>query len=463
MALIAVGAFMDASSNNLTRPSSFYFSQAIIGFASLLFLAQAMVIGIRAHAAHGRQAVHQLRSAVLAQPECGGLIGGAALGSFQTVREKAHSHELVQSIVATDPQVVARLQGSAAIYSRTVSDPSLRAAAGAGTLSQQVSREANILAFNDVFMLVGVLASLTVLWGLWIRWSIRRRGEISPVVLLQKRMQAARRRGGTDQCARCFEWAQCFDPERALRMNETTSPPPASEPKAPPAPGPASPAPVPTGWRPPPRSKPVIIGIASVALIGVLAILYAWRLPPFAGVREETDNAYVRGRVAVISPQVSGYVTQVTVQDFAEVKAGQILATIDDRIYKARVAQAQANVAAQEAALANSTQALRSRETATLSQDAAIATARASLERAQLDCVAPTHSSPTDRCSAREHDQTRATPARERSGPSPVRSRPRNRYAGRAHRLGRPFGSRSCRRRGESASYGWRRSTSRTR
>ncbi|MGZ2946207.1 biotin/lipoyl-binding protein, partial [Pseudomonas aeruginosa] len=50
----------------------------------------------------------------------------------------------------------------------------------------------------------------------------------------------------------------------------------------------------------------------------------------------------VRGRVTIISPQVSGYVTGVPVQDFAEVKTGQVLATIDDRIYRARVAQAQA-------------------------------------------------------------------------------------------------------------------------
>jgi hypothetical protein len=58
-------------------------------------------------------------------------------------------------------------------------------------LAQQVAREANILAYNDVFMLVGVLATLAVLWGLSIRWSIWRRGEISPVVLLQKKMQEA--------------------------------------------------------------------------------------------------------------------------------------------------------------------------------------------------------------------------------------------------------------------------------
>jgi multidrug resistance efflux pump len=168
-------------------------------------------------------------------------------------------------------------------------------------------------------------------------------------------------------------------------------------------------APAPSNWRPPRQSKVTVVSIAGVGMLGLLAILYAWRLPPFAGVREETDNAYVRGRVTIISPQVNGYVTEVKVQDFADVKAGQILATIDDRIYRARVAQAQANVAAQEAALQNSTQAQISRETATRSQDAVIATARAQLERARADMRRADALVADGSVSARERDETLAT------------------------------------------------------
>ena len=188
-------------------------------------------------------------------------------------------------------------------------------------------------------------------------------------------------------------------------MNETT--PPAAE-QTPSQQAAAATAPAPTGWRPPEKSKRVIVAITVVAVLGVLAILYAWRLPPFSGVREQTDNAYVRGRVTVISPQVNGYVTRVAVQDYAEVKAGQILATIDDRIYRARVAQAEANVAAQEAALRNSSQAQSSRETATLSQDAAIATAKAQLERAQADMRRADTLVADGSISTRERDQTLA-------------------------------------------------------
>lgn len=164
----------------------------------------------------------------------------------------------------------------------------------------------------------------------------------------------------------------------------------------------------PSSWRPPDKTRTTVIIIVAAAVLAILAILYAWDLPPFAGGAEKTDNAYVRGRVTIISPQVSGYVTRVPAQDFAEVKAGQILATIDDRIYRARVAQAQANVAAQQAALANSAQAQRSREVATDSQNAGIANAQAQLTKADADMRRARALVADGSISTREFDQTRA-------------------------------------------------------
>jgi len=203
------------------------------------------------------------------------------------------------------------------------------------------------------------------------------------------------------------------DEPEADRPSETQVAAP--EPAAPPVPEPApepmpeqAPESPPSMWRPAPNSRPMVIAIIVLAVCAVLAILYAWRLPPFAGWSEKTDNAYVRGRVTIISPQVSGYVTQVPVQDFAEVKAGQVLATIDDRIYRARVEQARANVAAQEAALANSSQTQRSREVAIESQDAGIANAQAQLVRAEADMRRARALVADGSISTREFDQTRA-------------------------------------------------------
>ena len=62
---------------------------------------------------------------------------------------------------------------------------------------------------------------------------------------------------------------------------------------------------------------------------------------------ETTDDAYLHGNIVLISPRVQGYVTQVMVNDNQAVKQGDILVTIDDRDYQARVIQAAANVNAE--------------------------------------------------------------------------------------------------------------------
>ncbi len=74
----------------------------------------------------------------------------------------------------------------------------------------------------------------------------------------------------------------------------------------------------------------------------MLIVLYAWELPPFSRSIQTTDNAYVRGQTTLISPQVSGYVVAVPVQDYETIKAHDVLAQIDDRIYRQRVDQARA-------------------------------------------------------------------------------------------------------------------------
>jgi len=141
---------------------------------------------------------------------------------------------------------------------------------------------------------------------------------------------------------------------------------------------------LPAPSRRPFRSR-ATIPLIVVGLIGVLMVLYAWRLPPFTSTVQTTDNAFVRGQVTVISPRVEGYVVQVPVKDFAVVEAGELLVQLDDRIYRQRLQQAQANLSAQEAALANSLQQRRSAEANVGVTEAQIASARATLFRAQAD------------------------------------------------------------------------------
>jgi multidrug resistance efflux pump len=182
---------------------------------------------------------------------------------------------------------------------------------------------------------------------------------------------------------------------------------PASVPPPAATPPPAQPAPPPV-WRPPPLRRGLIVVTLIAAIVAVLAILEAWDLPPFGGGVQTTDNAYIRGRVAFIAPQVSGYVVDVRVRDYAQVRKGEELVRIDDRIYRARVEQATANLAAQRAALANSQQAHASRAAGIQSQVAGLANARAQLLRARADMARADDLVRDGSISIRERDQTAA-------------------------------------------------------
>ena len=175
-------------------------------------------------------------------------------------------------------------------------------------------------------------------------------------------------------------------------------------------------APAGSGWRPQRPGPVATVVIVLLVLGGIAAVLAAWRLPPFSTATEQTDNAYVRGRVTVIAPQVNGYVTQVLVRDFAQVKAGEVLAVIDQRIYRQRVEQAQAQVGAQNATLANALQAARSRTASLGAQEAAVENAQAQLLRAQADMARVNDLVTDGSVSLRERDQTLAALRQAQAG-----------------------------------------------
>nr|WP_314541694.1 HlyD family secretion protein [uncultured Massilia sp.] len=157
----------------------------------------------------------------------------------------------------------------------------------------------------------------------------------------------------------------------------------------------------------------IVSGIlfALIALIGVLIVLYAWNLPPFHSAVQSTENATVRGQVTIISPQLSGYIVEVDVQDYQNVRQGQLLMRIDDRIYQQRLEQARAQLATQRAALANFTQSQKTARATIAQNQAAVANATAQAQRAQADLRRVEELAADGSLSARERDAARATGA----------------------------------------------------
>ena len=124
--------------------------------------------------------------------------------------------------------------------------------------------------------------------------------------------------------------------------------------------------------------------IALVAgIAGVVLVLYAWRLPPFTTTIEMTENAYVKGQVTILAPQLSGYVADVPVRDFEQVRKGQLLVRIDDRIYAQKVKQAEATLATQNAQIEALAQKTAQAEAKIDAAKAQIESARTAMKTAQ--------------------------------------------------------------------------------
>ena len=130
---------------------------------------------------------------------------------------------------------------------------------------------------------------------------------------------------------------------------------------------------------------PLTLIVLLCGAVGITLVLYAWRLPPFTTSVEMTDNAYVRGYVTTLSPQVSGYVVKVPVKDYQDVAEGDLLAKIDDRTYEQKLAQAKASLATQQATLDNSHQQEASAKANIASSEAAVKSAEAGLKQSQLE------------------------------------------------------------------------------
>jgi membrane fusion protein, multidrug efflux system len=115
----------------------------------------------------------------------------------------------------------------------------------------------------------------------------------------------------------------------------------------------------------------LLAGVAVAALAG--ASWYGFDYWTTGRFLVSTDDAYVRADNTTIAPKVSGYLREVLAGDNEHVKAGQVLARIDERDFKVALDQARADVAAAKATVTSKQAQLEV-------QQSVIAAAKATIE-----------------------------------------------------------------------------------
>jgi len=160
---MALGAWLDAHASNQTRAEQMYLSQSLLAFGGTLFIGPSLVSLI--FTVVGNPAALISFSVLFGLTQnLGGLLGSALVGTFQTWREKFHSSNIVEQLSSLDPLVASRIQSGAAAAGRLLADPAAATRQSLQSLSSTATREANILAYNDVFLVLAILAAASAAW-----------------------------------------------------------------------------------------------------------------------------------------------------------------------------------------------------------------------------------------------------------------------------------------------------------
>ena len=155
---IGLGAWLDSQGTNLTRPHELYLSQALLGFGATLFIGPTMAFGFGQMMRRGASYFVTLVVLFSTTQNVGSLVGSAILGTYQTAATRAHALALAEHLTVADPQVVDRIQTGARLLGGSALDPRSQFLQGSALLAQAQAREATVLAFNDVFGFVALLA-----------------------------------------------------------------------------------------------------------------------------------------------------------------------------------------------------------------------------------------------------------------------------------------------------------------
>ena len=135
------------------------------------------------------------------------------------------------------------------------------------------------------------------------------------------------------------------------------------------------------------KLRALVIPIAVLLLAVGIVVLITTQWNSWVGGRstQSTDDAYVRADVTPLSTKISGIVSVVAVEDYQQVKAGDLLVQIKDDDFRAQVEQAEAGVLAAQAALENNHRQKELQASKIAQAQANINAARADVERTRLE------------------------------------------------------------------------------
>ncbi|WP_315899972.1 DHA2 family efflux MFS transporter permease subunit [Halomonas denitrificans] len=165
--LVGVGSIMNACLTSESGFEQFFWPQIVRGVGLILCIIPASRIAL---GTLPREEVGNASGLFNVMRNLGGAVGLALMDTVRDIREDYHWSQLIGAVNEGRGVVLERLQGYESLLAGHVADPQQSALALVG---QTVAREAQVLAFNDIFLWLGALYLLC-----------------APVVLLVRRPEA---------------------------------------------------------------------------------------------------------------------------------------------------------------------------------------------------------------------------------------------------------------------------------
>jgi hypothetical protein len=168
--LASVCAFADADATRLTRPDQLLLTQTTFAFANAVFFASSCLFGFGPVVRDGNRQIVSLLAAFSFAHYMGSLIGTAWITTTVANAQRWHFADLAQHTLIADPITANRLLQSGTALAAVLPDTGQRSVQALATLTQQFASEALVLAYNDVFRMIGWLGAWMAGWMLFLAW-----------------------------------------------------------------------------------------------------------------------------------------------------------------------------------------------------------------------------------------------------------------------------------------------------
>lgn len=183
-ALVLIACGLDFHLTSDIRPSNFYGSQFLVGFASGVFIGPLLITGILSAMQKGPTHIVTFIVLFSATQTFGGLVGSSFYSTYQQVRTQNYRAEMIQQLPETNPLIAQRLLAYQQSSHSYTLDQQLEQQQALKNLNQVVTREAQVRAYNDVISFNGVVAMLLLLWGTFLiarnQYQLRQQAKIGP-------------------------------------------------------------------------------------------------------------------------------------------------------------------------------------------------------------------------------------------------------------------------------------------